>query len=173
MQRDCTTCEPLTPALCQKRCVVKPVKIRLMSDSDLDSVAILFDLYRQFYNQPTDIGLANKFINLRQKNGESLIIVAESEENKIVGFCQLYPSFCSVVAARIYVLYDLYVLPMHRRFGVGRQLLVAAESQANLENVHHLDLTTAKSNYKSQALYESLGWEKDNIFISYSKNTCT
>lgn len=144
-----------------------------MSDSDLDSVAILFDLYRQFYNQKTDIGLAKKFINLRQKNGESLIIVAESEENKIVGFCQLYPSFCSVAAARIYVLYDLYVLPMHRRFGVGRQLLVAAESQAILENVHHLDLTTAQSNYKAQALYESLGWEKDSIFISYSKNTFT
>lgn len=152
---------------------MKPVKIRLMSDSDLDSVAILFDLYRQFYNQKTDIGLAKKFINLRQKNGESLIIVAESEENKIVGFCQLYPSFCSVAAARIYVLYDLYVLPMHRRFGVGRQLLVAAESQAILENVHHLDLTTAQSNYKAQALYESLGWEKDSIFISYSKNTFT
>ena len=144
-----------------------------MSDSDLDSVAILFDLYRQFYNQKTDIGLAKKFINLRQKNGESLIIVSESEENKIVGFCQLYPSFCSVAAARIYVLYDLYVLPMHRRFGVGRQLLVAAESQAILENVHHLDLTTAQSNYKAQALYESLGWEKDSIFISYSKNTFT
>ena len=32
-----------------------------------------------------------------------------------------------------------------------------------------LDLTTAKSNVKAQALYASLGWQQDEVFYAYSK----
>jgi hypothetical protein len=50
---------------------------------------------------------------------ESVILVAEDERSALVGFCQLYPSFCSVEAKPIYVLYDLFVIPSARQSGAG------------------------------------------------------
>jgi ribosomal protein S18 acetylase RimI-like enzyme len=32
-----------------------------------------------------------------------------------------------------------------------------------------MDLTTAKTNLQAQALYESLGWLRDEVFLTYSR----
>ncbi len=94
---------------------------------------------------------------------------AENDASEIVGFCQLYPTFCSVEAAPIYSLYDLFVLPSARKLGVGKQLLLAAEQKAVAEGKVRMDLTTAKTNLSAQSLYESLGWQRDEIFYAYNK----
>ena len=47
-----------------------------------------------------------------------------------IGFCQLYPLFCSIDARPIYQLSDLFVAPEARRAGAGRALLQAAERHA-------------------------------------------
>ncbi len=71
-------------------------------------VSRLFDLYRQFYECPADLELATRFITERMDRQESDIFVAV-EGDKAGGFVQLYASFCSVEAVKIYILYDLYV----------------------------------------------------------------
>ncbi|MGY8796149.1 MAG: GNAT family N-acetyltransferase, partial [Woeseiales bacterium] len=71
-------------------------------------VSRLFDLYRQFYECDADLDLATRFITERIERDESDIFVAVLDE-KAGGFVQLYPSFCSVDAVKIYILYDLYV----------------------------------------------------------------
>ena len=86
-----------------------------------------------------------------------------------MGFCQLYPSFCSVEAKPIYVLYDLFVAPQARRGGAGTALLRAAEATAQTKGKARMDLTTAKTNLGAQAAYEALGWVRDEVFLSYSK----
>lgn len=146
------------------------IKVQIATINELDAVAELFDLYRQFYEQPADISLAKKFIGSRIENNESIIFMAQNEHGTAVGFCQLYPSFCSVIAAPIYVLYDLFVVSSHRGSGAGRMLLLAAENYARRAGVSRLDLTTAKTNHIAQSLYESLGWEQDQIFIAYNRN---
>ena len=143
--------------------------IRLTSVSDLKQLALLFDAYRQFYEQSPDLALAIKFINARLNNADSVILVAENEKQQLIGFCQIYPSFCSVAAAKIGVLYDLYVNESARKTGTGRALMLAAHKYAANNNMLRLDLTTAKDNLKAQALYESLGWVRDDIFYAYSK----
>ena len=143
--------------------------IRLASVSDLKQLALLFDAYRQFYEQSPDLALASKFINARLNNADSVILVAENEKQQLIGFCQIYPSFCSVAAAKIGVLYDLYVNESARKTGAGRALMLAAHEYAANNNMLRLDLTTAKDNLKAQALYESLGWVRDDIFYAYSK----
>ena len=143
--------------------------IRLTSVSDLKQLALLFDAYRQFYEQSPDLALAIKFINARLNNADSVILVAENEKQQLIGFCQIYPSFCSVAAAKIGVLYDLYVNESARKTGTGRALMLAAHEYAANNNMLRLDLTTAKDNLKAQALYESLGWVRDDIFYAYSK----
>jgi ribosomal protein S18 acetylase RimI-like enzyme len=80
----------------------------------------------------------------------------------------MYPTFCSVAAAPILVLYDLFVTSAARRTGAGKALLLAAHAYAQQAGVVRMDLSTAKNNLAAQALYESLGWKKDTQFFTYS-----
>lgn len=145
--------------------------IRSARKADLPQVAVLFDLYRQFYEQAPDPALASAFIEARFASAESVLLVAQAaeEEGELLGFCQLYPSFCSVEAAPIYVLYDLFVAPSARRSGAGRALLLAAEDRARADGKARMDLTTARGNHGAQLLYESLGWKRDEVFYAYSR----
>ena len=136
---------------------------------DLEPVAQLFDAYRQFYEQAPDIELAKAFIADRLNNQDSTILLAINSAQKIIGFCQLYPTFCSVIAAPLCVLYDLFVDSNVRKTGAGKSLMLAAHEYAAKNGFKRLDLTTAKTNTSAQALYESLGWVRDEVFYSYSK----
>ncbi len=84
---------------------------RIATSKDIEAVAILFDAYRQFYAQDVDPQLATTFIHDRIEKNESVILVAENESSELLDFCQLYPTFCSVIAAPVCTLYDLYVQP--------------------------------------------------------------
>lgn len=136
---------------------------------DAELIAPLFDAYRQFYEQPADADAALAFITARLERGESVILLARRPDGRALGFCQLYPSFCSVLAAPIYVLYDLFVAPDARRLGVGCALLLAAEAHARATGHARMDLTTARNNLRAQALYESLGWVRDEVFLTYAR----
>lgn len=143
--------------------------IRKANIQDLAELASLFNNYRQFYEQTPDITLAKSFITARLNNQDSIIFVAETSDKKLIVFCQIYPSFCSVAAAKIGVLYDLFVDENARKIGAGRALMLAAHEFAANNGMARLDLTTAKNNHSAQALYESLGWVRDEVFYSYSK----
>jgi ribosomal protein S18 acetylase RimI-like enzyme len=145
------------------------VTIRLATINDMQAAAELFDQYRQFYEQKPDLQLAKTFIAERLNNQDSVIFVAENSEDDLIGFCQIYPSFCSVAAAKIGVLYDLFVDSNARKTGAGRALMLAAHEYAAKNGMARLDLSTAKDNLKAQALYESLGWVRDDVFYVYNK----
>jgi ribosomal protein S18 acetylase RimI-like enzyme len=147
------------------------IQTRLATTADVDVIAPLFDAYRQFYEQPHDLDKAKNFIYDRIHRQESVILLACNADQKVIGFCQLYPTFCSVEAQPIYTLYDLFVDPEARRSGAGKILLLAAEKLALDNSMVRLDLTTAKTNLPAQAVYESLGWVRDEVFYAYSKST--
>lgn len=145
------------------------IRTRVATLVDLDVIASLFDAYRQFYEQSSDLAIAKSFICDRLMNNESMILLASNESEQAVGFCQLYPTFCSVEAKPIYALYDLFVIPEARRSGAGTALLQAAEKLAVESGKARMDLTTARTNKAAQAAYESLGWVRDEVFYAYSK----
>jgi ribosomal protein S18 acetylase RimI-like enzyme len=134
---------------------------------DLDQLAPLFDAYRRFYEQPGDVARASAFLHERLERRESTILVAE-DAGQLLGFCQLYPTWCSVAAARIFVLYDLFVDPAARRGGVGRALMRTARDFGREAGAVRLDLTTARDNTRAQALYESEGWQRDDVYLTYN-----
>jgi ribosomal protein S18 acetylase RimI-like enzyme len=137
--------------------------------SDAPAISELFDLYRQFYEQEPNRQLALEFITERLSKQESVILVAENPQSGLIGFCQLYPTFCSVEAKPIYSLYDLFVVPSARKSGVAKLLLQAAEAKAANAGKVRMDLTTAKTNTAAQSLYESLGWIRDDVFLAYNR----
>lgn len=134
----------------------------------IPEVAQLFDLYRQFYECESDIKLAEQYISERICKGESVIFLAE-KDSKTLGFVQMYPSFCSVEAVKIFILYDLYVDDNARNLGVGALLMNKAREHAKAHSVSRIDLMTAFSNKAGQHLYEKLDYKKVNeSFHGYS-----
>jgi ribosomal protein S18 acetylase RimI-like enzyme len=142
------------------------ITIRQAVLADLDAVAVLFDGYRQFYGQASDEAAAKTFLKARFEHGQSVLLLAESQ-GQAVGFMQLYPSFSSVSMARVFVLNDLFVAPAARRLGVGEALLKAAADHARQLGAVRLSLTTNVQNLPAQALYASMGWERDQKFYAY------
>jgi ribosomal protein S18 acetylase RimI-like enzyme len=134
---------------------------------DVDTLAPLFDAYRRFYEQPGDVALASAWLHTRLERGESVVFIAEAD-GAAIGFCQLYPAWCSVAAAPTFVLYDLFVDDDLRRGGAGRALMLAAQAFARDAGAVRLDLSTARTNACAQSLYESLGWQRDEVYLTYS-----
>jgi GNAT superfamily N-acetyltransferase len=142
--------------------------VRQAGPADTELVAPLFDAYRQFYEQPSDLGLAREFIGERLERHESVIFLAE-RAGRPVGFVQLYPLFSSTAARprRLWLLNDLFVAPEARGGGVGRALMARARRLAEDTRAVGLELATARGNTTAQRLYESLGYRRDDAFLRY------
>jgi GNAT superfamily N-acetyltransferase len=125
----------------------------------------LFDGYRQFYEQPSDLQQAQRFLADRLELQDSVIFLALRSE-RAVGFTQLYPSWSSVSLRRLWILNDLFVAPEARRLGVGVALLERARQHAVETNAKGLMLETANDN-PARHLYEQLGWQRDTDFLHY------
>ena len=136
-------------------------------ERDVGLIAPLFDSYRQFYDKPADAKLAAAFIRDRLQANESVIFLAEAGgegAREALGFVQLYPTFSSVGACRIWVLNDLFVIPTARRYGLGRALMEAARQHAIQTGAKRLTLETTAENRTAWSLYEDLGYvrQKDS-----------
>jgi ribosomal protein S18 acetylase RimI-like enzyme len=140
--------------------------VRIADLQDVDTVAPLFDGYRQFYGRTSDEALARTFLQERLARKESVIFLAEAE-GRAVGFAQLYPSFTSVGAARIWILNDLFVSSSSRHMGIASLLLERAAAFARETGAVRLSLATNMANLPAQALYERQGWKKDTEFFHY------
>ncbi len=136
---------------------------------DLDALATLFDAYRVFYRQPSDPTVARAFLRERLQRGESVILLSRDTHNgAALGFTQLYPSFSSVSAGRIWILNDLFVAATARRRGVARALMASARAFAVGTGALRLVLETAEDNHHARALYESLGYVREGGTRHYS-----
>ena len=142
--------------------------VRRADANDLDALAGLFDAYRQFYRQTSDIAAAHAFLAERLARDESVLLIAEDDAAAIgatevrteaIGFVQLYPLFSSVRLGRTWLLNDLYVAPQARRLGAARALLDAACAFARERGALGLELETGRDNVTAQALYRNAGWE--------------
>lgn len=125
----------------------------------LDDLVPLFDGYRIFYRQESDIKSAKAFLKERLTNQDTIIYIAYIDDNA-VGFTHLFPSFSSVSMQPLYVLNDLYVDKNYRKQKIGVALLNKAKQLCREKNYKGLALQTEATN-PAQHLYESLGWKQD------------
>ena len=135
---------------------------------DVEQLIPLFDGYRQFYGTSSDLTLARQFLVDRMTRNESVVLLARGDDGASLGFAQLFPSFSSVRAAPIYVLNDLFVVPVARRQGVGTLLLQAAADMARATGAIRLKLSTAITNVAAQRLYEAMKWTREKDFQVYN-----
>ncbi|MFE4241602.1 GNAT family N-acetyltransferase [Peribacillus butanolivorans] len=134
--------------------------------NELDSLTELFDLYRVFYEQTSNLEGAREFLKERLTNEESVIFMAFDGDNPI-GFVQLYPSFSSVSMMRSWVLNDLFVKGKARKKGFGEKLLKAAIAFAKETGAKGVSLETDKDNGNAQKLYEKIGFIRESNYFYY------
>ena len=139
--------------------------------SDLETVAELFDKYRQFYEQAPDIVAARDFIFQRMTNNESVIFLARDEAGNGMGFVQLYPSFTSVGMKRMWILNDLFVHADHRQKGVAEKLIDECKKLSIETSAAGLILETRNSNTPARNLYIKYGFEYDTEHAYYFLGT--
>ncbi|MGY2895803.1 N-acetyltransferase family protein [Deinococcus sp. UYEF24] len=142
-------------------------RVRRAIAADLPLVAPLFDAYRVFCKQPSDLAGAHAFLTERLRLNESVILLAELEDGVAAGFTQLYPAFTSVGIRRLWYLNDMYVAPQARRRGVSTALLEAARQHGLETGAARLVLTTELDNLAAQATYEAHGWKRDERYYTY------
>lgn len=142
------------------------VHVREAKSADLDLIVPLFDAYRRFYRQSSDLPQARSFLQARLDQRQSTIFLA-LDESGAIGFTQLYPSFSSVSMARIFILNDLFVSPEARGKGVGSALLAAAAEFGRQACAVRLVLGTETTNTVAQSVYERMGWVRDTSFYTY------
>lgn len=136
------------------------IAIRRASLADLDLLVPLFNAYRCFYAQASDLTRARDFLRERMERDESVILLA-TLDGRIAGFTQLYPMFTSVRTARLWILNDLYVDASARRNGVARALLDAAAGFAREQGAAGISLETSRDNTTARALYRAAGWHEE------------
>ena len=134
---------------------------------DIVSLEALFSGYLEFYQRKHESAAIRHFLSERIANKESIIFIATSGANA-VGFTQLYPAFATLSLKPSWILNDLFVLPGARGMGVAKALMAAARQLAAETKACEIFLQTARSNYKAQALYEKLKYQRDDEFLVYT-----
>ncbi|QDP39902.1 GNAT family N-acetyltransferase [Radiobacillus deserti] len=135
---------------------------------DLEGITPLFNAYRVFYKQTSNISAAKAFMKERFIQQDSVIFVAVEDES-YVGFTQLYPSFSSVAMKKTFILNDLYVDERVRGKRIGWNLLEAAKDYTYEVGAKGLTLETGHDNFRAQGLYEKFGYQliEENRFYYF------
>ncbi|MBC8164200.1 MAG: GNAT family N-acetyltransferase [Roseiflexaceae bacterium] len=133
----------------------------------LDLLVPLFNGYRQFYGQHSDLAGARRFLFERMAALESVVFLAH-HGGRGLGFTQLYPSFSSVSLQRLWVLNDLFVAAEARGKGVAEALLERARAFGVATAAKELALSTDTNNTTAQRLYERLGYQRVEDAYAYT-----
>ncbi len=144
------------------------IKIRKVNINEVEKVAEVFNKYRIFYGQKSDLNLAKEFVSQRIINEESVILCAFNERDEVLAFTQLYPTFSSVSARTSWILNDLFVDEKNRKKGIARLLMQSAKELAVKTKAKSIFLQTSHDNKNAQALYESLAYVRDEEYYSYN-----
>jgi ribosomal protein S18 acetylase RimI-like enzyme len=144
------------------------IELRKISKEEYSLIADMFNKYRIFYKQPSDIELAKQYLKERLEHNEAVIFIAfDNETNSLLGFTLLYARFSSVSAIKNWHIGDLFVENNQRKQGIGKKLLNVALKFATEQKAKFLSLNTALDNYTAQKIYEDFGFQKREFLPDY------
>ena len=145
------------------------MKIKEATILEIDELAYIFHEYREIsvsHEGTSSIEESKSWLHDRINGREAVIFIA-IEENSIVGFSTLYKGFSSISLKKYWVLNDLYVVPNCRGKGYAKHLISEIQKYAIASGSKGIEIETARSNKLAQALYESFGYEENNIYKRY------
>jgi len=143
-----------------------PLTIRTATVADLDAVAPLFDLYRQFFAGKAGLEQSRAFLGERLERDESIVLAA-FDEGACAGFLQLYPLFSSWYCKRQWFLSDLYVAEAFRGRTIGKKLVESCVDFAKRAGSRSILVEIPFSEPHLVRFYQELSFAKDDVFELY------
>lgn len=127
------------------------ISVSKLTKSDIEIITSLVE------NLPNNKETASaKHLEILLTDDRTYILAAQMD-NQVVGYALAYrfPSLYS--DDYLAYLYDIEVLPQHRRKGVGRKLVESLLAELKKDDVDELWLGTASDNYAGHALFSKTG----------------
>lgn len=142
-------------------------QIEIATLNHLDEFAELFNQYRIFYRQPSELEKGKDFLRERIIQHETVTFLIKTE-GQFVGFAQLYPLYHYKALQRQWLLSDLFVVPEFRGRGLSIDLIERCKLFCEETNACGLLLETEKTNVPGNKLYPKCGFELDQDHNYYN-----
>jgi GNAT superfamily N-acetyltransferase len=124
---------------------------------EIEALAEIFDQYRAHYGEASDASRSAGWLDENLRTSRLRVFVAE-ERGRIVGFAITMEVPASLRLAHFWQIRDLFVLPTHRRLGVGRALLASVREAAIASGALRLVVQTEDDNDPALRLYADSGY---------------
>ena len=125
--------------------------------TEIEQLAEIFDRYRAHYGEAADAPQAASWLEGNIRSGRVEAFVAE-DNGGFVGFAITMVVPASLRLGHFWQIRDLFVLPNHRRFGVGRALLDSIRAAAIAAGALRIVLQTEADNTPALCLYAESGY---------------
>ena len=119
---------------------------------EIEALAEIFDQYRAHYGEDSDTSRSACWLDENLSRSRLRVFVAE-DNARFVGFAITIEVPASLRLAHFWQIRDLFVLPTHRRLGVGRALLASVRAAAIASGALRLVLQTEDDNDPALRLY--------------------
>jgi GNAT superfamily N-acetyltransferase len=134
-----------------------------VTTADLPDLLPLLRGYCDFYDVvPSDdalLGVSRALIGDPDREGVQLI--ARNDGGEAVGFATVYWSWDTLIAARVGIMHDLFVIPPARGTGIADLLIEACVEECRRHGAAKLGWQTAPDNTRARRVYERVGATKD------------
>ncbi|GGI41097.1 GNAT family N-acetyltransferase [Mammaliicoccus stepanovicii] len=138
-----------------------------LNTENVDRIVPIFDEYRVYFNKTSNTTDAQKFLENNLKNGLSTIFIAE-DNDKVIGFVQLYTVLSSLEMSDKLILNDLFLTSEARGQRIGEKLMNKAFEYARSQGYKNISLETHKTNIGGNKLYKKMGMTLDETHNYYS-----
>lgn len=125
--------------------------------SEIEALAAIFDEYRAHYGEASDASRSACWLDENLRTSGLRVFVAE-DNGRFVGLAITMEIPASLRLARFWQIRDLFVLPSHRRLGVGRALLASVRAAAIASGALRLVVQTEVDNDPALRLYADSGY---------------
>jgi GNAT superfamily N-acetyltransferase len=92
---------------------------------------------------------------------EGIQLIARGDDGDAVGFATVYWSWDTLIAARVGIMHDLFVIPPARGTGIADLLIEACVEECRRHGAARLGWQTAPDNRRAQRVYERVGATRD------------
>jgi GNAT superfamily N-acetyltransferase len=131
--------------------------------ADLPDLLPLVRAYCDLYDvAPADDALlAVSRALIADPDREGVQLIARSHGGEAVGFATVYWSWDTLIAARVGIMHDLFVIPPARGTGIADLLIEACVEECRRRGAAKLGWQTAPDNTRARRVYERVGATKD------------